>query len=218
MEYVPIRKQNMSLSRTVKSKGRQSSQPGKKGDSGSFGPDGRMVKFVMNPKSSVVRRKFLATFVIASGAGGDVPIASIGVAGMVNSFLGTEFTNYAQEYQQYRVKSIKIHSLPRTTSATSTTGPYQTAFIIAPYLQFPLTTLNSLQQAEQKEVWSTLQETKVFVASPLNANLWNEFNVTYPADRDFGFSYGLSVASTFAASSSVALFSTEIDVEFRRAQ
>jgi hypothetical protein len=155
---------------------------------------------------------------ISSTAGGDVTIASIGVMTTVNTTLGTEFTNYAQEYQQYRVKSMKIHAIPSTTSATTTTGPYQTGMIICPYLQLPLTALNSLQQAEQKEIWSTLQETKVFLRSPLNANLWNEFNVAYPADRDFGFSYGLLIAGSFAASSRVATFAVEIDVEFRRAQ
>jgi len=155
---------------------------------------------------------------VTSTAGGDVSIASVGVASAVNSLLGTEFSNYAQEYQQYRVKSIKLHSLPSTTSAVTSTGPFQTALIVVPYFQLPLTTLNSLQQAEQKEVWSTLQETKVFVSSPLNANLWNEFNVTYPADRDFGFTYGLAIAGSFAASSRVATFVVEIDVELRRAQ
>jgi hypothetical protein len=178
-----------------------------------------MVIFRVNSRASQVTRNFLATQLVTSDAGGSVAIASLTVAGQINTTLGTEFTNYAQEYQQFRVKSIKAHFWPSTTSATSTTGPYQGALILAPYIQFPLTALTSLQQAEQKEIWSTLQETKVYLSSISfdNGKLWNEFGVTYPQDRDFGFSYGL-LGSSVAASSRIGQWAVELVVEFRKAQ
>lgn len=215
MDYVYSRKSKKS---NTKGKPRaKATQSSKSGDSGSFGPDGKMVIFRLAAKSMTAKRKFMIGTTISSSAGGAVGIASISVMNLVNSGLGTEFSNFAQEYQQYRVMSIKAHFLPSTTSATSITGPYQASVLVVPYYQINPTSASSLQQAEQKEVFSTLQETKVFLRAFPNALLWNEYNITYPADRDFGFAYG-SVAGTVANSTRVYDLLTEIDCEFRRAQ
>jgi hypothetical protein len=217
MEFIHTRKSKKSTKQNAKKRAPSTQRRG--GDSQAFGPDGRMVIFKVNTTSTQVSRNFLATSLVSSDASGGVAISSISVANAVNSLLGTEFTNYAQEYQQYRVMNIKAHFWPSTTSATSTTGPYQGALIAAPYVQFPVTSITSLQQAEQKEIWSTLQETKFFLSGSgfENAKLWNEFGVTYPQDRDYGFSYGL-LGSSLAASSRVGQFALQIVCQFRKAQ
>lgn len=203
----------------AKSKGKRSRAvgPNKSGDSGQFGPDGRMVIFRMNMRNQTVRRTFLFSHFLSTLGTGFLPVTSYSVSTFVNTDLGSEFTNFAQEFQTYRVMSFKVHFLPSTTSATSTTGPYQSALICCPFIQLPLVNTSSLQQGYQKEIWSSLQETKCFMRAPKNALLWNEFNVAYPIDRDYGFTIA-SIGNTMALSSRICDAILEGIVEFRGAQ
>jgi hypothetical protein len=217
MESNRISSRKVNKKNRAKTRGKKSSGT-KSGDSGQFGPDGRMVIFRMNQRSQTVSRVFMLPHFISTLGTGFVPITSYGVADLINTGLGTEFTNFAQEFQQYRVMSFKAHILPSTTSATSTTGPYQSSLICVPYIQLPLVNLTSLQQGAQKEIWSSLQETKVYMRAFKNALLWNEFNIAYPADRDFGFTIASAGLGAMAVSSRICDVLLEAVVQFRGAQ
>jgi len=209
----------MKKSTKAKSKGRKGFGSSRPGDSGAYGPDGKMVIFSNRFTDKRVVRTFGIDGTISTTAGGSVAVAAITTANLISA-LGAEFTNFAQEFQEFRVKRLRTHFLPSTTSATSTTGPYQGSMIVAPWKQFVPTTISTLYQGAQKEVFSTLQETKVQQTSAgfPNALLWTGTNAAIVSDRDFGIAYASLTASTMAASTRLFSLYHELVIEFRLAQ
>lgn len=171
-------------------------------------------------RPSLVQRRVMRQYglksTFSSSAGGVIAAASQAVSTIITS-LGTEFTNFAQEFQSYRVKSMKVRMFPATVNATSTTGPFQGGMLIAPWSQFPLTADASILQSNQLVKFSTLEEKEIEILNPLlNTKLWNEYGVAYPADRDFGFSY--SSIGTLAASSVIYYVLYQLEVEHQAPQ
>jgi len=214
MSRKPVKKSAKSKGKARKGYG--SSRPG---DSGNYGPDGKMVIFSNKFTDKRVVRTFGIDGTISTTAGGAVAVAAITTANLITA-LGTEFTNFSQEFQEFRVKRLRSHFLPSTTSATVSTGPYQGAMIVSPWKQFVPTTISTLEQSSQKEVFSTLQETKVQQSSAgfPNALLWTGTNAAIVSDRDFGIAYASLPASPMAASTRLFSLYHELVIEFRLAQ
>jgi len=207
--------------KSIKSKARPRANAGssRPGDTGDYGPDGKMVIFSNRFTDKRVTRTFGIDGTVSSTGAGLITLAAISGINLITA-LGSEFTNFSQEFQEFRVKRIRSHFLPSTTSATSTTGPYQGAMIVAPWKQFVPTTLSTLEQGAQKEIFSTLQETKVQCSSAgfPNAMLWTATSSAIVADRDFGIAYTLLPASPIAVSSRIFSLYHEMVIEFRIAQ
>jgi len=217
MEHVNLRGNNKNNnSRSVKSRAR-----GRNGSSGDgagknkSGPDSKLI--VLNhikQSEQIVRRTFAYGATISSDASGQIGITSIGVTDAITS-LSTEFTNFSQEYGEFRVKSLTRRFFPSTTSATSTTGPYQSVIMVAPWKQFRPANSASLYQSPSKDTFSTLYEQYIKVTSDnfLNGKLWTPVGTALGADRDFGISYVL--VSAVAVTSRIFTVIDEIEVEFR---
>jgi len=171
---------------------------------------------VLRPKTTnvSVSRKFSVTALRATDASGNLTISSYGFQDIVG-LLGSEFSNFAQEWQEYRPKSLSVHLFPMTTNATSSTGPYQGGLIVAPWAQVKVATLAGMQQSNSLVKMSTLEEKEIKVNRPAGPNflLWNPYGTSIPIDRDFGLSdLGLT---TLAVSSNIFTKLYEIEVEFR---
>jgi hypothetical protein len=178
---------------------------------------GKLVIFRAMLENTVTKRRFSYTGAISSTAGGAVTLVSPSVSGAIAG-LGVEWVNFAQEYQEFRVLSLKYYFAPATVNATSSTGPYQGFMLSSPWAQFVPTTIATIQQSKQLVKFSTLEEKEVQVspAGFANAKLWNTVGVALPADRDFGLTY-VSVGA-LAVSSVIFYVLAELEAEFRLAQ
>jgi len=176
--------------------------------------NGNVVTVQPSVLSKSVKRTFTASGTIQSTAAGAITLAATGCQDLITS-LGTEFSNYGQEYSEFNVKKIGLHLFPSTTSATSTTGPYQGGFVMSDWAQLKPTTLTSMFQSDALIKKSTLEEFEYNVRAPNlpNFKLWNPIGTAIPIDRDFGFAY--SSVSTLAVSSNIYSALFELDVEFR---
>jgi len=180
------------------------------------GPDSKLTLWKPpSKKSGVVVRVFRIPGTASSTAGGALTLVATGCAALITA-LGTEFTNFAQEFQEYRVKALETTFFPATTSATSVTGPYQVGVLCTPWWQFVPATLVTMEQSVQMKEWSSLYMEKVMVKGFANSDLWTPTTAAIVADRDFGIAY--QSVGTFAASSLVFVTLGKLTVEFRQAQ
>lgn len=206
---------NITRKMNVRSKQRQGNS--NKSKSRQEEPQGELV--ILKPSINVnriVRRKFRTGATISSTAGGVISFATISVSQVITA-LGSEFTNFAQEYLEYRVMSIRRWFIPSTTNATSTTGPYQGGVVAGAWQQLTMPSSVSLLQSNELVEFSTLEEKKILVLPRFtNSKLWNAYGVAYPADRDFGLAwYGVG---TLAVSSQIFAYIDELHVEFQMPQ
>jgi len=178
-------------------------------------PQGKLVILRPSLYSRKTIRKFAYSGSISSSAGGAIVVTAPAVGAAITA-LGTEWSNFAQEYQQFRVLSFKYYFAPATTNATSVTGPYQGFVIISPWCQQAPTTIASIEQSTELVKFSTLEEKEIEVRSVNfnNAKLWNQYNIALPADRDFGLAF--ASVGTLAASSVIFYVLAEIQAEFRQ--
>jgi hypothetical protein len=186
---------NQTTKSNVRSAGKSASQQ-KKGKIPHVS-QGTMVKLVAGMPEKPTVRAFSLPIDVSTDASGVLSLAAetYGVANVIG-LLGSEFTNYSQEYQQFRPLSLGGRFFPATTNATSTTGPYQTGMILVPWSQARPGGANALYQSRQKVFFSTLEEKEVEVRANFeNARLWNSTLVALPADRDFGFAF-LNLSNT----------------------
>lgn len=208
---------NKSKAYMTKLRGNNTSKQRNKKRNQSLPERGKMVVFSMRSSQKVVTRRFGFFSTTSTTAGGVIALATLSASDTI-TFLAAEFTNFAMEFQEYRVLSLTEKFCPATVNATSVTGPYQGMVVIAPWQQFRPTTLSTIEQNDQRVTFSTLEE-ESFKIVPRFANqkLWNAYGVAYPADRDFGIAYQ-SGGAVMAISS--VIFSTfiEITVAFRVAQ
>lgn len=218
MEILPSRKAN----RRVTTKAKTRNRGGNAQPEAERMPDrnnGRPIVWRQMPGRKNLVKRYLTVnpFAISSTAGGVISFVNSSSQSFITA-LGTEFTNFAQEYSSFRIKHIEIKFLPRTTSATSVTGPFQGGLAICPWFQFPYANATSLQQSPDYEVVSTLETSRTFVVLPRGPNhqLWNEFGVSIPADREFGLCY--AGTHTLAASSEIFGVIVRLLIEFQTIQ
>jgi len=199
----------------VRQRQRQRQIPGGDDPSNQNGTSARMVILKSPQLNRVVRRHFTLTGTINSTVGGLIAVGNASVGSTISG-LSTLWTNYAQEYQEYRVLWFEIYLSPSTTSATSTTGPYQGQMFICPWRQLVPNSSQTAYQSPELVVFSTLEERAIKVSAKgfPNAQLWNQYGVSYPADRDFGIIF-FSAGSTLAVSSNIFSYAIRILAEFK---
>jgi len=164
-------------------------------------------------KTRDVRRKFSASADISSSGAGAIALTANGAADIIST-LGSEWTNFAQEYSQFRVRSVGIHFFPSTTSATSSTGPYQAGVVGCCWCGLKSPSASAIQQANELVKWSTLEEKELLIVNPTeNTKLWNPVGTALPIDRDFGFAF--VGVGTVAISSRIFTVTYVLDTEFR---
>jgi len=180
-------------------------------------PEGVVVLLPPRLFSQRVMRKFTYSTVLNSSAAGIIALTNFSAQDIVSG-LGSEFSNFAQEFQQFRIRQMGGRFFPATTNATSTTGPYQGAMILAPWAQLRPSTANTVNQSDQLVQWSTLEEKEICVPSPNQGNfkLFNVTNVAMVVDRDYGISY--FSLGTLAVSSAIFVVNWFIIVEFATPQ
>jgi hypothetical protein len=198
-----------------KARSRQSTAP--TGNQARTGPDDGIITLRhQKPEDRSVNRTFSSPGVILSTAGGLITLNPVSSQQIITA-LGTEFTNFAQEFQSFRILRLRVHFLPATTSATSTTGPYQGGLLVAPWSQLVPSAISTLQQSSEKVIFSTLNERIIQTRNvTANSHLWNVTGTALPADRDFGLAW--TNVGTLAASSTIFVTSYELDVVFRMEQ
>ena len=218
--FVGRGKPRPNITRSVKSRSRArqgtvNSQDKKKMDA----PNSNRVVLTPQIFSRSVMRRFVSTGNISSNASGVVTLVSYGCADTITA-LGTEWTNFAQEFQEFRVAAFASWFTPSTTNATSVTGPYQGAMIACAWAQLKPTNEATIFQSNQLVKFSTLEEKEIVVNRPAtgNALLFNPYGTAVPIDRDFGLSLQSVQTGTLAASSRIFTSLTEMWVEFRTPQ
>lgn len=217
MEAFVARKPGASRNRrgASRKRTRKGSQqvPGQRG--GNTAEVGKMTVFKGLPSlGKIVDRWFTNKGTLSSNGGGTIPIAVISANDIIAA-LGTEFSNFGQEFQEYRVDTIEVNFLPATVNATSVTGPYQGAMEIAPWQQFRPATLSTLDQSAEMRTFSSLEEENFrFYPKFSNERLWTPTGTALAADRDFGLSYG-SFGATMAVSSVIFSVAQRIHAVFR---
>ena len=213
----PIIKPNVTKS--LKSTARARNGQGQKNKSKNIKDSPTGIRVVLTPQlfSTTVQRRFTYPASVSSDASGNVVLSAFGCADTIAN-LGVEWTNFAQEFLEFRVRRFGLWLTPSTTNATSSTGPYQSAIVAAPWVQLKPTSVNTIYQSNQLVRFSTLEEKEIIVNSPAteNAKLWNAYGTALPIDRDFGIVY-TSIAS-MATTSRIFSTLTEMWVEFRTPQ
>jgi hypothetical protein len=215
MEQFILRKPGANRTGKQKNSARKAgSSTGKKNNS-SPAERGKFVLFKGLPAlGKAIDRWFTNKGTLSSGVGGTITITTISCGDIITA-LGTEFTNFSQEFEQYRLNAIEVHFLPATVNATSVTGPYQGAMELCPWQQLRLTGAASIDQSPSMATFSTLEEENFrFLPRMPNEKLWNSVGVALPVDRDFGLAYA-SFGATLAASSVIFNIAQRLHVTFR---
>jgi len=207
---------NITMRPKANMKGRQG--PGQKRKPKTVEPQGKLVIFRMTNKlAPIVMRKFAYPVQINSTGAGAVTLAAVSFGDAVTA-LSTEWTNFSQEFQEFRPVSIRVYFCPATTNSTAVTGPYQGAMALAPWQQFRITSFTTIQQSNELVKFSTLEEKEIIIYPKMsNDKLWNAVGVAFPVDRDFGFAY-LSFGATLALSSAIFSVLIEVEAQFKNPQ
>ena len=206
-------KPNASKSIKSKSRARNGASTGQKDQQRRREPQGTLVTLTAGIAQKSVMRRFSLAGTVSSDASGIIALTASGCADLISA-LGTEWTNFSQEYAEFRPLRYGIRFFPSTTNATSSTGPYQTGVVACTWAQLKPTSVNSIYQASEMIKWSTLEEKEIGVkANFANSKLWNPVGTAMPIDRDFGLAY-IGLASV-AVSSRVFTILFEMDAEFR---
>jgi len=208
----PQRKPNRTTSSKHTTRGRQGTGS-KNNKKTTFQPQGMLVVLRGVSETNSVVRHFSVGVTLSSSATGVIPQQSPGGATIITA-LGAEWSNFAQEFQQYRIRKLGFHFFPCTTAATSTTGPYQGGMIATNWQQNALSNTGSIEQSAKLIKWSTLEEKNPWVLPSFeNAKLWNDATIALPVDRDYGLSY--ASVGALALNSQIFQVLYEMEVEFR---
>jgi hypothetical protein len=151
---------------------------------------------------------------ISSNGAGAMILAAFPSTGVTSS---SDWTNFSQEFGNYRVRSIRFKLFPATVNATSVTGPYQGIYAIARWWGLSYSSESSIRQDPQLVVVSTLQEYAIetnHLGFP-DATEFTPVGSTIPAERTYGFSaMSLSNSAVLALSSVIWTYVTEYETEF----
>lgn len=219
-QVTPFNRQGKNTTRSIKSTARARQGTGTKGKKPTRdNPQGRLVVLRPSISAPIVQRRFVVSSNVSSDGSGGITIASRGIADFISA-AGTEWTNFAQEFLEFRVVSLGYWFVPATTNATSSTGPYQAGMLAGPWAQLKPTNVSSIQQSCTLVKWSTLEEKEIMIVRPttVNANAFNPYGTAVPIDRDWGISYALAPNMAVAVTSRIFGLCEEMWVEFRTPQ
>jgi hypothetical protein len=216
MEQFVLRKPGAAKSRPkIKSAARRAGENTGRKNQNSPAERGKFVLYRgVQALGKTIDRWFSNKGTLSSGVGGTIAISSISFADIVTA-VGTEWTNFSQEFQQFRMNEVQVRFIPATVNATSVTGPYQGAMEICPWQQLRITSVTSVDQSVELSTFSTLEEENFrFQPKMPNDKLWNAVGVAIPVDRDFGFAYA-SYGATLAANSIIYNILQRVHATFR---
>jgi len=219
-QITPFNRQGKNTTRSTKSRARgRAGTTGKRNKLRAQDPQGRLIILIPQVYSNIVQRRFLNTLNLTSDASGNVLLVARGAADAIAS-LAAEWTNFAQEFLEFRVVSLGYWFTPATTNATSSTGPYQGCILAAPWAQLKISAATTIYQSNSLVKFSTLEEKEIIVKKPstINSSSFNPYGTALPIDRDFGIAYFSPTTSTLATSSRIMVLMEEMWVEFRTPQ
>jgi hypothetical protein len=150
----------------------------------------------------------------ASTAGGVIAFWNTNSSGVTAS---PDWTNFSQEFANYRVRALKLKIFPATVSATPTTGPYQGVMMMSRFWGLLPTTESHISQDTNTRHFSTLQEGQMSTnyLGFQDAQQWTPVGTSISAERTYGFA-GITPTGTTGLPASSAIFSyiKEYEVEF----
>jgi hypothetical protein len=169
----------------------------------------------LSPADHAVRT--LRSFALISSNGSGVIVLGAPSSSTVTS--ASDWANISQEYANYRVKAMRVLFTPSTTSATSSTGPYQGMFMISRWWGLVPTVESTLRQEDSSEFHSTLEE----FSMETNYLGYREAQEWTPVGTAIPFPYGFchmtpTGSSVLALSSNIYSRMLEFDVEFLNTQ
>jgi hypothetical protein len=167
--------------------------------------EGKMVLYRTLNKIDKVRRVFRSGGILTSSAAGVITAFNIGAASVTSA---PDWTNFSQEYSDYRVYKQNFSVFPSTVSATATTGPYQSVMSMSRYWGLLPTTISHISQDTKLQNFSTLQEGSITTNFEgfLDAQQWTPVGTGISSERNYGFG-GCSLASVSALPVSSNIFS-----------
>jgi hypothetical protein len=217
MELLPFNPKNSTQTPQLRVKGRLGSQAGtkKKRKKRAQVSKNQLPNF-FGAASPIVRRVVNTFTTIVSSAGGAISLASILTSGVTAA---PSWANISQEFENYRVRQLKVRFVPSTTSATSSTGPYQGLIMVGRFMQLAPLTQSSLEQKSDTAYHSTLEEFE-YDANYQGFELaqeWVPVGTALSNAQIYGIAY-LRPAATSALAGTSDIFSLRIqfEVEFKK--
>jgi hypothetical protein len=176
--------------------------------------EGKLVMYRHIHKIDKVVRMLRTVGSISSTAGGIIAFFNSGIAGVTAS---PDWTNFSQEYANYRVRKFTMRFFPATTSSTVTTGPYQSIMAMSRFWGLVPTSQSSMFQDMDVIFISTLQEGQMSnnFLGYMDAQEWTPVGTAIATERNYGVS-GISPANSalLAVSSVIFTYVLEYETEF----
>jgi len=167
--------------------------------------------------SPIVRRTLNTFTTIISSAGGAISLASKNSDGVRSS---PSWGNISQEFENFRVRQMRVRFTPSTVNATSSTGPYQGMFMVGRWAQLVPASQANLEQKSDTVYHSTLEEFE-FEANYLGIpelQEWVPVGTAVSAAQQYGVAYMTpGSTSTLAVSSDIFSLRIQWEVEFKKA-
>jgi len=166
--------------------------------------------------SPVVRRTLNTFTTIVSSAGGAISLASKNADGVRSA---PAWANISQEFENFRVRQIRMRFTPSTVNATSSTGPYQGMIMVGRWAQLVPAAQSNLEQKADTAYHSTLEEFEYdanFLGIP-ELQEWIPVGTAVSAAQTYGIAY-MTPASTsvLAVSSDIFSLRLQFEVEFKK--
>lgn len=178
---------------------------------------GSMTLYRQISLNTSVLRKLTAQSVISTNGSAIVGLNTIYTGGVTS--LGTLWSNIAQEFQTFRVRSMRLHLKPayNVSYAIFGTNTYTSnAILFGRYWDVVPSSTQSLQQSPQLMILSTAKEHVIstnYMNFP-NAQLWTDTTAALAADKLYGFAYCSIGTTGLEPSAAVFYVYTEYDIEF----
>jgi hypothetical protein len=166
----------------------------------------------------VVKRMTALDYVLATGAGTEIPINEISSA-LVQSAPATEWASFAARYQQYRVRALRVRGKainPVQSATVSHSVLFRGDYI---GVSAPSSAAQVLSDENVKEVATCkdFSDVVTWVRNP-NARLWNPTSAAIPAANSFSWVCASAPAPVLTTATTYYALVLEWEVEFRGSQ
>jgi hypothetical protein len=174
---------------------------------------GRMIMYRHINKDNKVERVMRRAVTISSNASGIIPVATYTSDSVTSSL---DWAAFSGEFQNYRVKEMKIRFVPATTNATSVTGPYQGILALSRFWALAPTSTTNMASEPSILFASTLEEFTVDNnwLGFKDAEEWSPVGTSLLASNIFGIAFATFGGATLAASSVIFSAVVEYRTEF----
>jgi len=171
---------------------------------------GHMVMYRYIRGSSRITKYITSYATLAADAAGNL----FGTINSLNVTGASDFNSIGADYQSYRVKQIIVKFFPATTSATSGTGPYQSACVVSRWWGLAPSTIQGIVNDQYHASFSSLEE-YVVESNWLgfkDAEEWSPYGTAILSTNQYGLTYGL--LSNIANSTRVFVVTVTYVTEF----